>query len=320
MATVEEVAKMARVSTATVSRVLNNSGYVSEKTRLKVWQAMRKLGYKPQISARALASKRLFHVAVVISQRIANLLASEVGVFYDVVLSSINDNEEFFRFNTTVVMLERIPQKNFDGYLIIGSDASEEQIKPLEKMGKIVLVDHYIDGLGIDCILSDGYDGIFRVTERFINKGIKNIIHLHGPLKYYGFKDRYTGYIAAMQKHSLLPICYEYDDLNEEVEPVLRKILRDRKPEVILCSNDIIAIKVLRKLREWKYRIPEEISVVGFDDIPQAEAESLSTLRVQKYEMGFNAVKRLYELLMGHSHHPFRLCLYTMFVKRDSSI
>jgi len=69
----------------------------------------------------------------------------------------------------------------------------------------------------------------------------------------------------------ILKLSIEYDELHEEVDNVLKKILRDNVPEVIICSNDVIAINALRKLKEWEYTIPEEINIVGFDDIPDAE-------------------------------------------------
>jgi len=143
-----------------------------------------------------------------------------------------------------------------------------------------VLVDHYVDGLRVNSVVSDGYGGMFYVTERFIAKGKSRIVHLHGPLTFYGFRDRYAGYVAAMQKNGLLPVR----------DGVLKKILQNRKPEVILCSNDIIALRTVRCLKKWGYSIPRDISVVGFDDIAQSEVASLSTLRVQKYEMGYHAV------------------------------
>jgi len=174
--------------------------------------------------------------------------------------------------------------------------------------------------LRVNSILSDGYDGVFYVTQKFIENGFNRIIHLHGPLKYYGFRDRYNGYVAAMRKNGKLPINMEYDELNEEVDNVLRKILRDHVPEVLICSNDIIAISALKKLKEWGYKIPEQINVAGFDNIPDAEKEGLSTLHVQKSELGLNAVKRLYELLNNQSSHPYKQCLYTSYVKRDSTI
>ncbi|MFN4223186.1 MAG: LacI family DNA-binding transcriptional regulator [Fervidobacterium nodosum] len=321
MPSIEDVAKKAGVSIATVSRVLNGTGYVSEETELKVLKAIKELGYKPHFSAQALARKKNFSVGVVISRRIEEILHQEIGMFYKIILEAIENAADMYKISTEILILENFEHKQtlgFDGFIIVGSDANEDQIANFSSKAKVVLVDHYIDGLRVNSIVSDGYDGVYFVTRELILKGTTKIVHLHGPLKYYGFKDRYNGYISAMTKFGKLPITYEYDDLHEDVDYVLRRILREN-PDAIICSNDVIALRVLHKLKELNYKVPDQISVIGFDDIPTAEREGLSTLRVQKSELGVNAVKRMFELLTGQSLHPYKQCLYTLFIKRNSS-
>lgn len=320
MVSIEDVAKEAGVSIATVSRVLNGSGYVSEETELKVLQAMKKLGYRPSLTARALAKKKIFNVGVLISTRIFELLPTELGEFYRIMISAIENSAEMYRLDVRILNFETEEIPKMDGYIIVGSDMEKEQIESLAKSSKVVLLDHYIEGLRVDSIVSDGYDGVYFVTELAISSGFNTIAHLHGPLKYFGFRDRYNGYIAAMTKYGRLPITMEYDELHEDVETALRKLFRDRKPDLIICSNDVIALQALKKLQEWGVRIPEDVSVVGFDDIPSAAKNNLSTLRVQKSEMGLNAVKRLFELLNHQSTHPYKQCVYATYVKRGSSL
>jgi LacI family transcriptional regulator len=323
MVSIDDVAKRAGVSTATVSRVLNGTGYVSEETEIKVLKAVKELGYVPHVSAKTLARKKIFSVAVVISQRIKELIQSDVGIFYKIILDAIENTAGIYKISLDILLLDEVLQgkhHKYDGYILVGSDASEEEIEKISKNGKVVLVDHYIDGLRIDSIVSDGYDGIFYITKKFIDSGFNRIIHIHGPLKYYGFRDRYNGYVTAMTKFGKLPITFEYDDLHEEIDSVLRRALRDWVPEVIICSNDPIAIRVLHKLQDWGYDIPGNVSIVGFDDIPAAEKEGLSTMRVQKVELGINAVKRINEILSKQSIHPYKQCIYTTYVKRNSSV
>ncbi|HCL99241.1 MAG TPA: LacI family transcriptional regulator [Fervidobacterium sp.] len=320
MVSIEDVAKHAGVSIATVSRVLNRTGYVSDDTELKVLKAVNELDYKPHISARTLARKKSQLVGIVMSKRIYELLDKDIGKFYRIILDAIENNVMMYKMASKRILFEEEEISGCDGYIILGSDMNEEEIEEITAKSKVVLVDHYIDGLRVDSVLSDGYDGVFYITQKFLDSGFNKIVHLHGLLKYYGFRDRYTGYVAAMRKNGRLPVSIEYDELHEEVDNVLKKILRDNVPEVIICSNDVIAINALRKLKEWEYTIPEEINIVGFDDIPDAEKEGLSTLRVQKSELGFNAVKRLYELLNNQSLHPYKQSIYTSYVKRSSTV
>ncbi len=318
MATIREVAQKAGVSLATVSRFLNGSGYVSENAKLRLTKVINELGYRRKYTAHILASRKIHHIALVISERIKELLKSEIGSFYRIIIESIQQNADTFHFNTTVVDLKG--QYDFDGYLLIGSDATEQDIQNYKRLGKVVLVDHHIDGLMVDSVVSAGRDSATFLVERFISMGKNKIVHLHGPLRYYGFTDRYQGYVAAMQKHGLLPLTFEYDDLNDEIEPVLRKITSNFEPDVIFCSNDVIALRVLENLRSSGRKIPKKISVVGFDDIPEAEVKGLSTFHVDKYELGLTALRRLYDMLTGHNLHPRRIALHAHFVKRNSSL
>ncbi len=320
MATIEQVAKRAGVSVATVSRFLNKSGYVSEEASLRIQKAIEELNFQRRYSAHILAARKVFKVGIILSERINALVNEDIGSFYNIILMALEDCEKTFHFQYKRLILGKSIEEEFDGFIVVGSDATEEELQKIKKHCKVVLLDHYIDGAGIDSILSDGYDGFFQVVQRFVKKDKKRIIHIHGPLKHYGFKDRYNGYISAMEKHHLLPITYEYDDLHEEIDGVLKKALSNSDPEVILCSNDIIAIRVLKKLKEWHIQVPKKVSVIGFDDIPQSEKEGLSTMHVRKYDMAYAAAKRLYELLVESNQRACRISLYTHFVKRSSSI
>lgn len=318
--TIEDIAKRAGVSVATVSRVLNGSGYVSPKTREKVLKVIEEVGYKRRYSAHVLARRKVFNVGVVISERIRKLLREEIGSFYNIILNSILENAASFHFAIECVELEKEPKGKFNAFLILGSDATEDDIKKFMSRGKVVLVDHHVDGLNVDCVLSAGYDAAYFLVKRFLNLGKSRIVHLHGPLKYYGFRNRYEGYISGMQAFGLLPITFEYDELHEEIDGVLKKILSKHRPDVIFCSNDVIALQALEKLQQFGYKVPDDVSVVGFDDIPEAEQKGLSTFCVRKYEMGVIALRKLYDLLYEHDGGPSIVSLYADFIKRASSL
>lgn len=327
MATMEDVAKLAGVSIATVSRVLNGSGYVSERTRYKVWEAIEKLGYKPELSAKILASKRkIFRVTVFTSTRILNLLKSHriLSEFYGVILRSIEENCEKLGMETSLKKLEDFSESDSsDGYVFVGGDVTVELLKEVKNRKKpFVLVDHYIPGERFDCVLSDGYDGAVYAVNYLISRGMKRIVHIHGPLHFYGFKMRYDGYKDAMEKSGLMPKFYECDDTEEGTKKVVDIMLNSYGvPDAIFASNDTIAFWIVGRLKEHGLRIPDDVSVVGFDDIVDAENfdPPLTTLRVFKYEMGSLACKRLHELLTKTNVHPTRILLFTQFIKRKST-
>ncbi|WP_282956782.1 substrate-binding domain-containing protein [Thermosipho africanus] len=147
--------------------------------------------------------------------------------------------------------------------------------------------------------------------------------YVNGPLNSYGFKGRFDGYTSAMEEAGLLPKYYEYDDIKDNMSDVIDFMLRkNEKPEAIFASNDITAMRVIRELKKRNFKVPKDVSVIGFDDIISAESfdPPLTTLKVFKDEMGSLAAKRIYELLVGHDIHPIMMSLFTKFIKRKSSI
>ncbi|SHE98436.1 transcriptional regulator, LacI family [Marinitoga hydrogenitolerans DSM 16785] len=324
MATIMDVAKLAGVSKATVSRVLNNNLHVSEETRARVLYAIEKLGFKPKFSAKALAnSKKNFKIAICISKRMDLIKdeSDEIGQFYGIILKEIKGMATLYGIEEENIHLEN-PQKGYDGYILVSGDVTKEIIKEYRKLGKpMVLVDHYIIGEKIDSILPDSFDGSFYAVNYLIKHGMKNILHLHGPLNSYGFRSRYNGYTEAMLSNGLIPKYYEYDDVNNNMSYVVKKIIKNEKVDAIFTSNDMTAIRLMDELKKYNVKIPEDISIIGFDDIPKAKRYNppLTTVKVFKQEMGNIAFKRLYELMLNENIHPIRISLFTKFIKRKST-
>jgi len=324
MVTIEDVAKEAGVSIATVSRVINNLGNVSEKTKMKVWRAVKKLNYKPKILASALARHRgKFLVGICESERLKDMEKQKIlPEFYSVILTSLEKVGE--EYGIKFCKMDLLSPGDCDGYVLVGGDTNKEIINEYRiKRKPFILLDHYIPGEKVDCIVTNGYDGAYYATRYLIEKGLRKIFHIHGPLNSYGFRGRFEGYTTAMKEAGLLPKYYEYDDVKDNMEDVIEFMLRkNEKPEAIFASNDITAMRVIRELKKRDIKIPEEVSVIGFDDIISARDFNppLTTLKVFKDEMGSLAAKRIYELLIGHDIHPVTISLFTKFIKRRSSI
>ncbi|QTA38205.1 LacI family DNA-binding transcriptional regulator [Thermosipho ferrireducens] len=324
MPTIEDVAKEANVSIATVSRVLNNSGYVSERTKMKVWSAIKKLNYKPKLSAASLARhKQVFRVGICESKRLQKMeRESFTPEFYSVILTALIETGTTYGLSFYKTNLDA-PEEH-DAYILLGGDTTIETIKMYKDMKKpFLLLDHYIPGQKVDCIVSNGYDGAYYAVNYLIEKGFKKIVHVHGPLNSYGFRSRYEGYTMAMTEAGLFPRYFEYDDVNDNMNDVIGIILRNYGvPDAIFASNDITAMRVIRELKKRGLNIPQDVSVIGFDDIISAEKfdPPLTTVKVFKDEMGSLAAKRIYELIVKQDPHPIVISLFTKFVKRKSSI
>ncbi|AEX86438.1 transcriptional regulator [Marinitoga piezophila KA3] len=326
MANIEDVARLAGTSIATVSRVLNNKGKFSEKTRLRVLKAVEELNYKPSSQAKHLAKTKYgFKIGVLISQRIKQILEkrkNEFGEmdFYSTVLKGICDGAKENKSQLRIMTFEEfLPQEKWcDGILIIGSDEIPEKILNLD-IPK-VLVDNYIVGKKINAIISNGFDGAYYVIDKMIKRNFKKIIHIHGSLEFYGFRRRYEGYELAMKNNNLLPITYEVSETQESVNYIIDLVL-SKNPEVIFTSNDPIAVMVLNILKKKKIKVPDEIQIIGFDDIVFSSSiePALSTVKVFKYEMGNVAIERIIELVNGKNLHPYVTSLFTEFIERETT-
>ena len=327
MSRIEDVAKLAGVSTATVSRVLNNTSNVSEDTRQKVMKAIEELDYTPSQFAKALAKKtRNYELGVLTSERIENILnlqKDNYGIknFYSIMLKGISDsageNGLNLRFNT----FEKTGAdflKTVDALIIIGGDSFTDTI---QNSGlPIVLVDNYIPGKLLDCVISNGFDGAYYATEKFIKKGYKRVFHIHGSLNFFGFKNRYEGYCQAMEHYGLLPETLECDETSQNISYITDMAMK-KKPDVIFASNDPVAIMILEHLKNKGVSVPQDVQIIGFDDIffSSVVTPKLSTVKVFKYEMGSVAVNRIVDLLNNKNRHPSTISLFTEFVARETT-
>ncbi|WP_036222261.1 LacI family DNA-binding transcriptional regulator [Mesoaciditoga lauensis] len=327
---IREIAKKADVSIATVSRVLNDSKNVSPSTREKVLKILKKYRFEMDPWAKRLASKRnVTHIFIMVSKRILKTLDLKDKEFYSMVVKGIQNTAKANRSITTIVEMEtnldEKKLKGIDGVLLVGGDTTAEHVRFLKKIGMPqVLVDQYIPTVKVDCVVSNGYDGASYAVKYLISQGFKKIVHIHGFLNHFGFKDRYVGYMTTMEQNNLLPKAYEYnDEVMEDMKPLVEKMLNVYGvPEAIFASNDPIAMKVIETLKAFHIKVPDDISVIGFDGIEKGKYFNppLSTLRVPMQEMGSLALKRLLDIVYGQDVYPVRISLFTEFIKRGSSI
>ena len=321
--TINEVAKVANVSIATVSRVINGDPKVLDSTRKKVLKVVQELGYSSEPYAKRLALKKDLRIGVVVSSRIKGLIEDSTDEFYNVILRSIHKHKNRERCKIEECLPEDLPTKEFDGIIILGSELKRNVLKDFLSSDKpVVLVDHYEPGLDIDSIVTDGYGGAIKAVNYLLMKGMKRIVHIHGPLERFGFKNRFDGYIAAMEKAGYIPKAYEANDVIGDMGTLVRYILATYgKPDGIFVSNDYMAMKVIEGLKSNDLRVPDDISVIGFDDIIAAELfdPPLTTVKTFKIEMGYLAMERLLDKIFKESVHPVRISLFSELVIRKST-
>ncbi|HEY8348087.1 MAG TPA: LacI family DNA-binding transcriptional regulator [Symbiobacteriaceae bacterium] len=319
--TIKDVAREAGVGLATVSRVLNNSGPVSPETRERVLAAARALGYVPNLHARSLVSRATGTVGLIIPDitnpffpavtRGVEDAASQAG--YTVFLC--NTDNDPAKEETDV---RKLRERCVDGIIFVGSQARRKRLERLLQDGiPVVVTDREVPDLDADSVLVDNNWGARAAVRHLIDLGHTRIAHAAGHRQTPTGQDRYAGYCAALEEAGLpvdesLVFWGEFT-IESGIQAGQVLLGRSPRPTAVFAGNDLIALGVIRAAREAGLRVPEDLSVVGFDDIPLAALVSppLTTVRQPAYEMGRLAMTMLLERMSGRvtgagRHHVFR--------------
>ena len=330
MPTVLNVAKRAGVAPITVSRVINNSVHVSQATRERVKAAVKELGYVPNTIARGLRSKRTKTLALVVTD-ITNpyftLMSRGVedvagNSDYTVVYCNTDESETKEEKYANI-----LAQRQVDGVLLVPAGGNDKTIKFLETNGiNIVVLDRRVSGVKTDFVCSDSKDGANRLIKLLIGLGHKRIAIITGPKKVSTAVDRVTGYKQALTESGLIE-CGEliyYGSFNQQSGYELTKqmMAQSPKPTAIFGANNFIVLGIIKALSELQLKVPEDVSVVGFDDFPESMlVRPFFTAAIQPaYEMGRLATELLLKRLMGELTGGFqRIILPIEIIERESS-
>jgi LacI family transcriptional regulator len=302
--TIADVAREAGVSSQTVSRVINNKGEISPETRSSVTAVIERLGYRPSSIARGLATRRTYTIGLSVPD-IANPFWPEIarGVEdvawqrgYHVFLC--NTTEEPQREEAVLQLLE---DKRVDGIIVAGSRLPDEQLLPLiGRHPAAVLVNRTLPGSNAGVVRIDSCDGATQAIEHLIAHGRRRIGFLAGPPASQNSRGHMSGYLAALAAagHTLKQDRIVPGAPTLEAGYQVAKALLAGHPDLdaLYCYNDLIAIGALQACAELGRRVPDDVAVVGYDDILLASlvTPSLTSLRVSKYDVGAAAARMLF--------------------------
>ncbi len=307
-ATLKDVAMFAQVSLATASRALNGGGYIGAETKQRVEQAVRDLGYMPHAGARSLKLQRTGMIGLIITD-IANPFYAEVaaGVLdsaqrlgYHVILSATDESVALEQEYLDVLMETRV-----DGILAVPTGRNVRAWRQVRALGiQVVLVDREIADLpNTDVVLVDNVKGAHAGTTHLIERGHRRIGIINGPTSTTTGHDRLEGYYAAL-RDARLPIDADLVRIGtfkrqSGVEATHKLLSLDQPPTAIFVSNNVLGESALFAIRERGLTVPEDISLVMFDDVPWASLTSpaLTVVAQPTYRLGVMAVEQLVQLL-----------------------
>jgi LacI family transcriptional regulator len=305
-ATIRDVARRAQVSVATVSRALNRLENVSEQTRNRVAEAVRELGYIPHAGARSLSLARTNAIGVVLPDlhgeffseivRGMDREASRRG--YLLLLSNLHGRKQQAT-NALLAMRGRV-----DGMLVMAPQLSEAELsEALPARLPALLINTRTEEGGRPSIHLDNRAGARAVVEHLVSIGRKRLIHIAGPDGNIDAQERADAFRRACAANK---VGYEVvaGDFSEDsgTAAIESLIARAAEFDAVFAANDNMAIAALHALRSAGIRVPEQVAVAGFDDIPLARHLGISTVRVRIAELGERALGRLIDLIAGA--HP----------------
>ncbi|MCR5669437.1 MAG: LacI family DNA-binding transcriptional regulator [Butyrivibrio sp.] len=328
----KDIADRIGVSTVTVSKALSGQKGMSETMREKIHTLANEMGYVPSVSRKVGDDTKSYTIGVLIAER----YISEYSTFYNRMHQQVS---QIAMDKGCFTMLEVISEDNekncavpklildekVDGLIVIGR-LSEKYLKTV-KMAKgipMVYLDFCNHSGDEDAVISDSFNGAYYLTCYLINKGHKKIAFVGTVLASGAITDRYFGYRKALLEHGYP---FREDWIIQDRDPAVGKLdgnkyfkLPDEMPTAFVCCNDITASVLIKKLNEKGYRVPEDVSVVGFDNclFPGLCDIKITTFGVDTYEMGRNAILNLIRKISGERYRQGIMILEGHIVEGES--
>ncbi|HMA02548.1 MAG: LacI family DNA-binding transcriptional regulator [Gemmatimonas sp.] len=325
--TIKDVARAAGVSVATVSRVWNEAAFVSPETRRRVAEVAARLGYSPHGAARSLITRTTYALGVLLPDLYGEFFSEIIrGIDhmaqangYHILVSSSHDSKD------EIDAALRSMRGRVDGMIIMSPDLETRRtLHALQGNFPVVLLNGGAEAKEFDTITIENHEGARQMTLHLIARGHRRIAMIGGPQRNYDATERLRGYRTALAESGIeldesLIVQGDFSELSGH-GAVKQLLGLERRPTAIFAANDSMAIGALSALRENHVRVPDDMAVAGFDDIPLARYMNppLSTVHVDISQLGERAAALLLSSLQNDNRSHEQLQLSTTLVIRAS--
>lgn len=320
-----DVAKKSGLSVVTVSRVLNNSTSVRQKNKEKVLQAMKDLDYHPNASARSLASGKTGIIGLTLTTLHDTVLDAVVKEINDCLAEqgyflalSISQGDED-SFQRSMFQEDRV-----DGVILLSPVNADIYVMELKKRKiPFVILDNQQRNPSVPSIVVNNFKGGYDATKHLIDLGHTEIAHISGPDPYLSSRERERGYLFALEEAGLKPFHIEQGTFGipSGHSIAMRWIQSGRLPTAVFAADDFIALGVMDAFKNERIRIPEDVSIVGFDDQIYAEEfrPTLTTIRQPFEKIGRQGVDILLKLIKDPSKRNVTMEFDPTLIVREST-
>lgn len=329
MVTMQDIAERAGVSKTTVSLVLNDKPGVSEEKREEIRRIAQVCGY--HLPHRIPDKQRTIRF---LKYQAKGYMVCQNGDFITRVIDGVESTAREHGYSLTMMnvraesleaMIPVINEAHDDGIIFLGTELEPEMAPLLQEFAApLVVLDNEMRHLDQDTVVMDNEEAVYRAMQYLCNKGHRQIGHLTTTYAVPNLWARSRAFRQALLEFGLLDeAAFSYcvpDDVRSYADALVRQLDPEHLPTAILAVNDILAINLLRALEKLGKRVPEDISVIGIDDlaISAMTRPELTTIHLEKKRMGSAAVERLLSLIADRSQHPLKIMTSCWLVERHS--
>ena len=331
MATIKDVAKMAGVSTTTVSHVINKTRFVAKETEEAVMQAIKSLKYSPSAVARSLKVNTTKSIGMIVTTSESPYFAEIIHAVedhcyrqgYSLFLCNTQNDPEKIKNH-----VEMLTKKRVDGLLVMCSEYTQHSLDVLSSFSSVpMVVMDWGPNTDTDIIEDNSFTGGYLATKHLIDCGHKAIGLIAGELDKTTARTRYEGFVKAMNEANLsihenwiMEGFFEPEDGYECMNKILSQ---DNLPTAVFCCNDVMALGAISAITEKGLRVPDDISIIGYDNIHSSRfyAPPLTTIHQSKSRLGAQAVNLLFERIANkdnENHQKHRIAIHPELVLRKS--
>lgn len=326
--TIKEISELAGVSQSTVSLALNHKPGVGEETKKLIWTIANQYGY---------SKKNATKKSILFIKYIGNGAAIEHnGDFVAKIVDAIEYWGSELSYNLIIKNIQvgqfkkeiqNIYFKEYDGVILLGTELEEYEGEFIIQIPiPVIAVDHMFEDYDIDSVVMDNYGGIFSAMKYLYQLGHRQIGYIDSCIKFSNFNQRKEGYFRGLKKLGLEAKPSYLKEVSPNLEGAYKDMtsqmrLDEKLPTAFVAANDTIAIGVIKALRERDIQVPEEISVIGFDDIPFCKVldKRLTTMCVDKEQIGQIAVNLLHNKINNELAGCIKIITRTQLIEREST-
>jgi len=331
--TLKNVADLAGVSPTTVSLVLNNKPGVGEKTRAKILRIIEEMGYSNKYQAKPALQKE-GNIKFIVYKKHGKVVSDTP--FFSALIEGIVEGARIgsYKLNITYMnegennndILHNLYQFPPDGIILLATEMESNDLHQFVNLKiPFVILDSNFKEKNFDTVIINNREGTYAAIKYLIDMGHKQIGYLHSSVWINNFSERKEGYLKALSDHNLkynksylFMLESTTDGAYRDMSNLIQNI--SSLPSALFADNDIIAAGAIKALKEKGFLIPEDISIIGFDDMPLCEMlePPLSTVKVFKKRMGMITVRRLLEMIKYQPPESLKIEVGTEVVKRGS--